>query len=101
MRVLLALGLAAGLAGGCNKAPSADQCKQALDHLLELEVDNAGGGKGLTDEMKADLQKQKTNVAEDLRTKFMDACVKKTPRDIVECTLKAKTLGDAGKCDED
>jgi len=100
MRVLLGLGLMAGLAAGCSKAPSADQCKGALDHLLELEIEDAGGTTGLTPEMKADLEKQKAAVSEQLRTNFMDACVKKTPKDIVECTLKAKTLGDAGKCDE-
>jgi hypothetical protein len=97
MRLLLAAVL---LAAGCGNAPSAEQCKQALDHLLELEVDQAGGGKGLTEEMKADLEKQKANVSEALRTQFMDACVKKTSGDIVECVNKAKTLVEAGNCDE-
>ena len=100
MRVLLGLGLMAGLAAGCSKAPSADQCKNALDHLLELEIEDAGGTTGLTPEMKTDLDKQKASVSEQLRTNFMDACVKKTPKDIVQCTLNAKTLGEAGKCDE-
>lgn len=97
MRLLLAFAL---LVAGCSKAPSAEQCKTALDHLLELEVDQAGGNKGLTEEMKADLVKQKANVSEALRTQFMDACVKKTSRDIVECVNRAKTIDDAGKCDE-
>jgi hypothetical protein len=97
MRLLLACVL---LAAGCSNAPSGEQCKQALDHLLELEVDQAGGNKGLTEEMKADLVKQKANVSEALRSQFMEACVKKTPRDVVECVNKAKTIDDAGKCDE-
>lgn len=100
MRFLLGLGVVAGLATGCSKAPSADQCKNALDHLLELEIADAGGTTGLTTEMKADLEKQKAGVSDQLRTNFMDACVKKTPKDIVSCTLNAKSLGDAGKCDE-
>ena len=97
MRLFLACAL---VAVGCSKAPSGDECKKALDHLLELEVDHAGGGKGLTEEMKADLEKQKANVSEALRAQFMDACVKKTSRDIVACVNKAKNLDEAGKCDE-
>lgn len=96
MRLLLA----ALLVAGCNKAPTADQCSKDLDHLIELEALAAGGAKGLTDEQKADLEKQKAAVSEAQRTQFMDACVKKTPRSIVECTLAAQTLADAAKCDE-
>jgi hypothetical protein len=97
--VLAGLVVAAGLAG-CSKAPSSEQCTQALDHLIDLEALAAGGGKGLSEEQKADVTKQKANISEAQRTQFMDACVKKTPRSVVECTLSAQTLDDAGKCDE-
>ena len=88
------------LVGACSKAPTAGDCSKSLDHLIELEIDNAGGNKGLTDEMKADLEKQKASVSDAQREQFMDACVKKTPKSIVDCTINAKTLEAAAKCDE-
>jgi len=96
MRLLL-VGL---VVAGCSKAPSAEQCSKSLDHLIELEVLNAGGSKGLTDEMKADLAKQQAAVSEGQRQLFMEACGKKTPKAIVECTINAQSLDEAGKCDE-
>jgi hypothetical protein len=87
-------------AAGCGGAPSTEDCSKALDHLIELEIQNAGGNKGLTEEMKADLQKQKAAVSEAQRAQFMEACVKKTPKDIVDCTLGAQSIEQAAKCDE-
>jgi hypothetical protein len=98
MRVVLAGLLVIGLVA-CGKAPSSDQCSKALDHLIELEVLNAGGNKGLNEEQKADLAKQKASVSDAQRTQFMEACVKKTPKSIVECVQAAPTLDDASKCD--
>jgi hypothetical protein len=96
MHRLLVLAL---VVAGCSKAPSAEECSRSLDHLIELEIDNAGGNKGLTEEMKADLVKQKASVSEAVREQFMEACVKKTPKSIVACTISAKTLDEASKCD--
>jgi hypothetical protein len=95
MRLVYAL----AIVFGCSKAPSSKQCSDSLDHLIELEILAAGGGKGLTDEMKADLAKQKAAVSDAQRQQFMQACVDKTPREIVECTLRAQSLDDAAKCD--
>ena len=87
------------LLAACSSAPSSDQCSKALDHLVELEIQASGGSKGLSDEMKADLQKQKAQISDNYRQQFMDACVKKTPKSIVECTTSAQSLDDVSKCD--
>ena len=85
---------------GCGGTPSTEDCSKALDHLIELEIQNAGGNKGLTEEMKADLVKQKAAVSEGQRAQFMETCEKKTPKDLVDCTLGAKSIEEAAKCDE-
>jgi hypothetical protein len=88
------------VAAGCSGGPSEAECGKALEHLIELEIQNAGGSKGLTEEMKADLQKQKAAVTEAQKSQFMEACVKKTPKAIVDCTLAAASIEQAAKCDE-
>jgi hypothetical protein len=95
----LAMAVVGGVGGGCGNAPSAEQCTKVHEHIVELEIQAAGGSKAATEEMKADLQKQKATLLETTKQKFMDECMKKTPKDVVECTLRSNTLEDAGKCD--
>ena len=90
------------LAVGCKKAPSEDQCKQLLDHLVDLEFKKAGAAAS-SDAMKAEIAKQKTAVTEAKSKEFLDQCTKKMSKARVECALKADQLdGDSGvaKCDE-
>lgn len=91
--------LAAVLLGavGCKDAPSEDQCKQLLDHLVELEFKK--GGAAVTDASKADLAKQKADVAK-AKPEFIDVCVNKTAKGRVECALAATSLEAVAKCDE-
>ena len=99
-RLMLALGLAAGLfAVGCKKGPSEDQCKQLLDHLVDLEFKKAGAAGG-TDTMKAEITKQKAAVAEAKSAEFLDTCTTKTSKARVECALAANDLDAVAKCDE-
>ena len=87
---------------GCKNGPSEDQCKQLLDHLVDLEFKKAGAA-ATTDAMKQEIAKQKTAVTEAKRTEFIDTCTKKMARSRVECALNATELdGDNGvaKCDE-
>src|SRR5689334_12692364 len=86
------------LAAGCNSAPSEEQCKQLLDHLVDLEFKKAGAASGET--AKAELAKQKQAVSEAKAAEFVEACTKKTPRSRVECTLLAGDLEGVTKCDE-
>jgi len=98
--LVLALGLGGlGAAGGCSNAPSEQQCQQLLEHLIDLEI-AASGGKNVTEEMKADLAKQKKQIADYAATKYTESCVKRTPTSVVECALKARTLDEVAKCDE-
>lgn len=99
-RSILALGLTAGLfAVGCKNAPSQDQCKQLLDHLVDLEFKKAGAA-GSTDTMKAEITKQKAAVAEAKSAEFLDTCTTKTAKARVECALTANDLDAVAKCDE-
>jgi hypothetical protein len=89
------------LAVGCKNGPSEDQCKQLLDHLVDLEFKKAGAAAS-SDAMKADLQNKK-NVSDKVSAAFMDTCKNKMSRSRVECALNANSLdGDNGvaKCDE-
>ena len=82
----------------CGKGPSEGQCKQLLDHLVDLEFKKAGAT-ATSDQMKADLAKQKAAVVEAKQTEFMSVCVDKTAKDRVECALGATSLDAISKCD--
>ncbi len=84
---------------GCKNAPSEDQCKQLLDHLVDLEFKKAGAAAG-TDDLKAQLQKQKDAVTSAKSAEFVDVCVNKTAKSRVECALAAPDLDAVAKCDE-
>ena len=101
-----AWGLAAivvlGFATGCKSGPSEDQCKQLLDHLVDLEFKKAGAA-ATSDAVKAELAKTKTAVTESKAKDFLDTCTKKMAKSRVECALAANDLdgeNGVGKCDE-
>lgn len=99
-RWIVAVGLAGGLLGmGCKNGPSEDQCKQLLDHLVDLEFKKAGAAGG-TDTMKAEITKQKAAVAEAKSGEFVETCTTKTAKARVECALSANDLDAVAKCDE-
>ena len=82
---------------GCSKGPSEEQCKQLLEHLVDLEFKAAGTQ--ATDAQKADIAKQKIEVAK-AKPDFVDVCVNKTAKSRVECSLKATDLAGVLKCDD-
>ena len=87
---------------GCKNGPSETQCKQLLDHLVDLEFKKAGAAAS-SDAMKAEIAKQKTAVTDAKSAEFLDTCTKKMAKSRVECALNANELdGDNGvaKCDE-
>ena len=102
MRLFSALFLSAVLAsaGACGNAPSKADCEKLLDHLIDLEVKEGGGGGEMSDEMKGDLDKQRTQV-KDFATgqKFIETCTAKTPKNVVECGLSAKDTCELQACD--
>lgn len=98
---LVVFAFAAG-AAGCKNGPSENQCKQLLDHLVDLEFKKAGAA-ATTDAMKQEIAKQKTQVTEAKKAEFLETCTKKMKKARVECALNATELdGDNGvaKCDE-
>jgi hypothetical protein len=94
--------LALFLAVGCKNGPSDEQCKQLLNHLVDLEFKKAGAAAS-GDAMKSEITKQKTAVSDKVASEFLDICTKKNSKARVECALAASELdGDSGvnKCDE-
>jgi hypothetical protein len=87
------------LATGCKSAPSEDQCKELLDHLVDLEFKKAGAAAS-GDSMKAEIAKQKQAVSEAKASEFVAACTEKTAKTRVECALGAADLDAVAKCDE-
>ena len=86
------------LAAGCRNAPSEDQCKQLLDHLVDLEFKKAGAASGET--AKAELAKQKQAVSEARSAEFLEMCTKRYTRSRTECGLSAGDLEGVTKCDD-
>jgi hypothetical protein len=88
------------LAASCNAGPSEDQCKQLLDHLVDLEFKKAGAA-AQTDAAKHEIARQKAALVEARSAEFLDTCMSKTSKARVECALAATDL-DTGvaKCDE-
>ena len=100
--MMRACALALLLAVGCKNAPSQDQCKQLLGHLVDLEFKKAGAAAS-SDAMKAEIAKQKTAVSDKVSNEFIDTCTKKMAKSRVECALAANELdGPNGvtKCDD-
>jgi hypothetical protein len=85
------------LAAGCKNAPSEDQCKQLLDHLVDLEFKKAGA---TGNDAKAEVAKQKVAVVESKAAEFLEVCTKKTARARVECAISAADLDGVAHCDE-
>lgn len=98
MRWILVVAVVA--AAGCSKAPSEDQCKQLLDHLVDLEFKKAGATAG-ADSQKKDLATQKAAVVEAKWPEFFEACKMKTAKERVECALAAGDLDALAKCDSE
>jgi hypothetical protein len=103
MRILSALLLSGTLAsaGACGNAPSKPDCEKLLDHLIDLEIKQGGGDADMSDDMKADLEKQKKLVVDFASgQKFVETCTQKTPKKVVECGLSAKDSCDLQACDQ-
>lgn len=87
---------------GCTSGPSEAQCKQLLEHLVDLEFAKAGAGSNNTAN-KADTAKSKAAVIDAKSGEFLSTCKNKMARSRVECALAATSLeGESGvaKCDE-
>ncbi len=87
---------------GCKNGPSQDQCKQLLDHLVDLEF-KKGGAAATTEAAKQEIAKSKAAVTEAKSKEFIDTCEKKMTRARVECAIAANDVdgnNGLGKCDE-
>lgn len=100
------LAITTALVGGgfpaCKSGPSNEQCKQLLEHLVNLEFAKAGAAAN-NDATKADVAKAKAAVVSAKSSEFLDTCMTKMARSRVECALAATSLdGESGvaKCDE-
>ncbi len=90
------------LAAGCKSGPSKDDCKQLLDHLVDLEFKKAGAAAS-SDAMKAEIVKAKGQVTSNVADTFMKTCTDKMTKSRVTCALAASDLdgeGGVAKCDD-
>lgn len=89
--------LAVGVASGCGKGASKEQCTKLLDHLVDLELKKAGATADPA--LKETLAKQKVAVTETKSAEFLTECMDKTAKERVECALNAQDVDAVGKCD--
>jgi len=88
--------------GACTPGPSDSQCKQLLQHLVDLEFAKGGVASG-GDTAKAELAKSKAAVVDAKASEFIDTCKNKMSKARIDCALAASSLdGENGvaKCDE-
>lgn len=101
-RIAIVAAVAVAGSGGCKSGPSDDQCKQLLEHLVDLEFAKAGAA-APRESAKAESTKAKAAVVEAKASAFMDTCKNKMARSRVVCALAATSLdgeGGVAKCDE-
>lgn len=100
-RAAFGLSLAAVLAlgGACSNAPSKGDCEQLRDKLIDLEF-TAMGAKAQDSKGREALAKQKQETSEGVAERFAEACIKKTPKALIDCALNATTLAAVQQCDE-
>ena len=91
--------LAALVTIGCKNGPSDDDCKQLLDHIVDLEFKKAGAQSGSNAAVKADLDKQKQALGETRAPDFIEQCSKKMAKSRVNCANSAGSLDELTKCD--
>jgi hypothetical protein len=90
------------MAAGCKSGPSKDDCKQLLDHLVDLEFKKAGAAAS-SDAMKSEIAKAKGSVTASVNDSFMKTCTDKMTKARVTCALAASDLegeGSVAKCDD-
>jgi len=93
--------IAALLAVGCKNGPSDDDCKQLLDHIVDLEFKKAGAQGGSNAQVKAELEKQRAALSEQRAPEFLEQCSKKMAKSRVNCGIAVSTVEELAKCDSD
>lgn len=95
----LLIGLALAVAG-CGDKPSKEDCSKLFEKLVTLEIEAGGAdSKGLTPEMKEDLERQRQAMIDSHGEKFISTCTSRTPKRVVRCQLDAPNLVEVGKCE--
>ncbi len=96
---LVAALAALALTAACSSGPSEAECERLRDKLVDLEF-QAMGAKALTSEAREQLAKQKRDTSDGVAERFKEACLKKTPKELVDCALSSTTLEQVKQCDE-
>lgn len=83
----------------CSSGPSEADCERLRDKLIDLEF-VAMGAKAQSSEERSALAKQKEETSDAVAERFKEACVSKTPKELVDCALAATSLEQVRACDE-
>lgn len=92
-------GLGLGLVMACSSGPSEADCERLRNKLIDLEF-AAMGAKAQSSEERSAIAKQKEETGEAVAERFKEACVSKTPQELVDCALAATSLEQVRVCDE-
>jgi len=83
------------LLAGCKKAASPEECRAAITHMMEVQIDGIdvpGGAQGMPagslDEGKRWLKSQVPSM---IKPEMVDQCVARMPRADALCTVTANT----------
>ncbi len=101
--VVLAPGSA--ILSGCAKPPSSDECRAAIIHMMEVQLDSpefrqrqeqaasaGSAGQSLSSEqMQASTQWLKSQIPSLVKPEFVSQCVKRMKASDIQCTLSATT----------
>lgn len=86
---------------GCSDTASVETCEQLLDHVVELQLQEAGQSKEMPVPMRETIKRQKDEVAGYVRESFMEQCTNELPSDFVACALAANDATSYGNCMKD
>jgi hypothetical protein len=95
----LVMGVAAA-AAGCGGKPTESQCEALLAHVVDLEARESGGHKDLPADMRADLDRQRKELAAQVRDGFVQRCQSSLPATFVACGMQARTRAEYAACEK-
>jgi hypothetical protein len=98
---------------GCAKPPSPEECRAAITHMMEVQLDSpeyrkmmeqaatAGqGGRSIsTDQMEEGNRWLKSQIPSLVKAEAVSQCVERMKRSDTQCTMSATTVGElVDKC---
>ena len=112
-RALVLAALGSAMLGGCAKPPSPEECKAAIVHMMEVQLDSPefrklqeeaadttkAGQSVSSEQMQESRQWLKSQVPALVKPELVSQCVERMKRNDIQCTLSATTTSElVDKC---